>query len=68
MSANGVKSRADYRYFRPVESRWNDNDIYGHVNNVVFRFDAIDVGRGEGESRRGEDQGEGEGAFEERLH
>jgi len=25
-----------YRYFMPVSTRWMDNDLYGHVNNVVF--------------------------------
>jgi len=28
--------RADYPVFEPIETRWADNDAYGHVNNVVF--------------------------------
>lgn len=28
-------SRADYRVFRTLATRWMDNDIYGHMNNVV---------------------------------
>ena len=28
-------SREDYRAFRTVPTRWMDNDIYGHMNNVV---------------------------------
>ena len=28
-------SRADYRAFRTIPTRWMDNDIYGHMNNVV---------------------------------
>lgn len=28
-------SRADFKLFRPLQTRWADNDIYGHVNNVV---------------------------------
>jgi len=28
--------RADYRYFHPISTRWHDNDIYGHVNNVTY--------------------------------
>ena len=28
-------SRADYRAFRAIATRWMDNDIYGHMNNVV---------------------------------
>lgn len=27
--------RADFRIFEPVETRWADNDAYGHLNNVV---------------------------------
>lgn len=26
----------DYRYFTPIVTRWMDNDIYGHLNNVVY--------------------------------
>lgn len=29
-------SREAYRRFEPVPTRWMDNDIYGHVNNVVY--------------------------------
>jgi acyl-CoA thioester hydrolase len=25
-----------YRYLTPITTRWNDNDIYGHINNVAF--------------------------------
>ncbi|MBZ0161324.1 MAG: acyl-CoA thioesterase [Notoacmeibacter sp.] len=28
-------ARADYRVFRTLQTRWADNDIYGHMNNVV---------------------------------
>lgn len=28
--------RSSYRTFRTVQTRWADNDIYGHVNNVVY--------------------------------
>ncbi|MEQ8298066.1 MAG: thioesterase family protein [Nitratireductor sp.] len=28
-------TRAAYRAFRPITTRWMDNDIYGHMNNVV---------------------------------
>ena len=28
-------TRADYRAFRTLTTRWMDNDIYGHMNNVV---------------------------------
>ena len=28
--------RGEYGYLCPVDSRWSDNDIYGHINNVVY--------------------------------
>ncbi|MEQ3728104.1 MAG: thioesterase family protein [Tateyamaria sp.] len=28
-------SRAKYPIFRSLTTRWNDNDVYGHMNNVV---------------------------------
>ncbi len=28
--------RDRYRAFRPITTRWMDNDQYGHVNNVVY--------------------------------
>ena len=28
-------TRADYRVFQTLSTRWMDNDIYGHMNNVV---------------------------------
>ncbi len=28
--------RAEYRHFQPITTRWHDNDLYGHVNNVVY--------------------------------
>jgi len=27
--------RSSYRAFRILQTRWSDNDIYGHMNNVV---------------------------------
>jgi acyl-CoA thioester hydrolase len=29
-------TRAEFRLFRPIPTRWMDNDVYGHVNNVVY--------------------------------
>lgn len=29
-------SRSSYRSFRSIPTRWADNDMYGHVNNVVY--------------------------------
>ena len=31
-----LASRADYRAFRRITTRWMDDDSYGHVNNVVY--------------------------------
>ncbi|AHI64405.1 acyl-CoA thioesterase [Burkholderia thailandensis] len=52
--------RSAYRHFLPITTRWMDNDVYGHVNNVVYysyfdtvvneyliRRGALDVERGE---------------------
>lgn len=30
------QKRSDYRHFRTIPTRWMDNDIYGHVNNVNY--------------------------------
>lgn len=29
-------TRGDFRWFHTIGSRWMDNDVYGHVNNVVY--------------------------------
>lgn len=29
-------TRNDYPYLHPITTRWHDNDVYGHVNNVVY--------------------------------
>ena len=29
-------SRRDYRHFHEITTRWMDNDVYQHVNNVVY--------------------------------
>lgn len=36
MSKVAPPTRADYRIFYPKSTRWSDNDIYGHVNNVTY--------------------------------
>ena len=35
--------RSDYSYFHLITTRWADNDIYGHINNVVYYsyFDTV---------------------------
>ena len=36
-------ARRDYPHFETIHTRWMDNDIYGHVNNVVYYsyFDSV---------------------------
>ncbi|WP_295870576.1 thioesterase family protein [uncultured Zhongshania sp.] len=35
--------RQHYRWFLPISTRWMDNDVYGHVNNVNYYsyFDTV---------------------------
>ena len=28
----------DYLYHHPIQTRWADNDIYGHINNSAYYF------------------------------
>ena len=30
------KNKGNYIFFKEFETRWRDNDVYGHMNNVVF--------------------------------
>ena len=43
MSETRIETRARYPYFLTIPTRWMDNDIYGHVNNVVYYayFDTV---------------------------
>ncbi|MGQ0677897.1 MAG: acyl-CoA thioesterase [Rhodospirillales bacterium] len=54
------QTRARYRRFIPITTRWSDNDAYGHVNNVTYysyfdtavnqhliEEDALDIARSE---------------------
>ncbi|MCG5259685.1 acyl-CoA thioesterase [Cupriavidus gilardii] len=38
-----AQTRDCYRHFLPITTRWMDNDVYGHVNNVVYYsyFDTV---------------------------
>lgn len=35
--------RSAFKYFKLIHTRWMDNDIYGHVNNVIYYsyFDTV---------------------------
>ncbi|MGH0133239.1 UNVERIFIED_CONTAM: hypothetical protein FKN15_005616 [Acipenser sinensis] len=37
------RQRTTYSYFLPIQTRWQDNDQYGHVNNAVYHgyFDTL---------------------------
>jgi acyl-CoA thioester hydrolase len=35
-SAAPIPNRADFKVLRPMQTRWMDNDHYGHVNNVAY--------------------------------
>jgi acyl-CoA thioester hydrolase len=35
-SATALPVLADYAYITPITTRWMDNDIYGHINNVAY--------------------------------
>jgi len=43
MTAATPERRDRYRHFHEIQTRWRDNDIYGHVNNVVYYsyFDTV---------------------------
>jgi acyl-CoA thioester hydrolase len=36
-------TRGDFPHLLEIQTRWNDNDVYGHVNNVVYYayFDTV---------------------------
>lgn len=34
--ARAFGNRGDYLHFLPINTRWMDNDAYGHVNNAVY--------------------------------
>jgi len=38
-----MNARQAYPYFQTITTRWKDNDIYGHVNNVEYYsyFDTV---------------------------
>jgi len=41
--SKSVPLRDNYHFFSTITTRWADNDIYGHVNNVVYYayFDTV---------------------------
>ena len=43
MTAAPIEQRRDYRFFVSLQTRWMDNDLYGHINNVTYYsyFDTV---------------------------
>src|ERR1700728_12955 len=43
MEPSAHETRARYPLFAAIPTRWMDNDVYGHVNNVVYYsyFDTV---------------------------
>ena len=36
MSRAKYSKRSEFKWFIDLQSRWEDNDAYGHINNVVY--------------------------------
>ncbi len=36
MSKPTLRTREQFKFFFNIQTRWADNDIYGHVNNVTY--------------------------------
>ena len=38
-----IKEKSDYKYIEKVDTRFGDNDIFGHLNNVIYYsiFDSV---------------------------
>ena len=36
-------NKSEYNYFSKLSTRWNDNDVYGHMNNIIYYalFDTV---------------------------
>jgi len=43
MTQDPIETRDRYRHYLGIQTRWSDNDIYGHVNNVTYYsyFDTV---------------------------
>ncbi len=36
MKKHGPARLSEYPFHAPIQTRWMDNDVYGHVNNVTY--------------------------------
>ena len=43
MAPSEIPDRSNYRLIYSLTTRWGDNDIYGHINNVIYYsyFDSV---------------------------
>ena len=43
--AKTVPQRAEFSYVLAIQTRWSDNDMFGHLNNVIYNrfFEAVIV-------------------------
>jgi len=43
LGTKSINKPESYGYFQTITTRWKDNDMYGHVNNVVYYswFDTV---------------------------
>jgi acyl-CoA thioester hydrolase len=43
MSRDPLHPRSSYRHWQVIQTRWADNDVYGHVNNTIHYqwFDTV---------------------------
>ncbi len=43
MSREPLHPRTSYRHWQQIQTRWSDNDVYGHVNNTIHYqwFDTV---------------------------
>ena len=43
MAPSEIPDRSSYRLIYSLTTRWGDNDIYGHINNVIYYsyFDSV---------------------------
>ncbi len=43
MNRDSPENRGRYRHFLALDTRWIDNDVYRHLNNVIYYsyFDTV---------------------------
>jgi len=36
MTETKPTNKTDYKHFHTITTRWRDNDVYGHINNITY--------------------------------